>query len=692
MTPSTQHRDPIARALSLGTDGRSVKAWADVLSTVPLFTGLSQRHLRRVAGQATMKRYAPYTAIVRVDDPGDAFYVILDGSAAVRKPGKRSVKLRRGDFFGELALLDAAPRTATVEAESEVLTMRLGRTAFQKVLDSEPKVALTMVRALTPVVRAVRLVGRSRQLTWAQAAWAAYITAEQGLEIALVVFAYDHGGIAAAGLLAAARSADSAVTAPFTAGLGDRFDRRLVLVAAALLTSAVVACMSLAVAMAHGRWPVFVLAVVAAVVIPVYRPVQAALLPRLSDTPAQLTAANVIVSMLEGVGNLAGPALAGGLIVWAGAAPAFAALAALSFATALAVSRVPRTPAAALAAGVSRTRRLLAGFATVASNADVRVLMGTFGMSMVVWGAFFQVLGVAVAVERLGAAEGGAGLLASAAGIGAILGAIGSAGLVGRPRLVPAMAAGLIAWSAALVALAVTTATMVAYAMVIVTGTGLVLMDVVTFTLLQRAADDRLLARVFGVLESQMRAAIGLGALTVAALASVTSLSTTLVLVGALQPVGLLVAWRGLSRVDRLAAADPARIRLLRSVELFSFLPPADLERVAGHLQRVDGEAGEVLMRQGDRGDRVFLVDSGIVEVIRDGFHVTDMGAGSLVGEIALLRDVPRTATVRVADTAELYALERDEFLRIVTGDLTVAGQAGAIADARLSELGELQA
>jgi predicted MFS family arabinose efflux permease len=547
------------------------------------------------------------------------------------------------------------------------------------------------MRALTPVARAVRLVGRSRRLTWAQAAWAAYITAEQGLEIALVVFAYGHGGIAAAGLLAAARSAASAVTAPFTAGLGDRFDRRLVLVAAALLTSAVVACMSLAVAMAHSRWPVFVLAVVAAVVIPVYRPVQAALLPRLSDTPAQLTAANVIVSMLEGVGNLAGPALAGGLIVWAGAAPAFAALAALSFATALAVSRVPSTPAAALA-GVSRTRRLLAGFATVASNADVRVLMGTFGLSMVVWGAFFQVLVVAVAVQRLGAAEGGAGLLASAAGIGAILGAIGSAGLVGRPRLVPAMAAGLIAWSAALVALAVTTATVVAYAMVIVTGTGLVLMDVVTFTLLQRAADDRLLARVFGVLESLMRAAIGLGALTVAALASVTSLSTTLVLVGALQPIGLLVAWRGLSRVDRLAAADPGRIRLLRSVELFSFLPPAELERVAGHLQRVDAESGDVLMRQGDRGDRVFLVKSGAVEVISDGFHVTDLGPGSLVGEIALLRDVPRTATVRVADPAELYALERDEFLRIVTGDVTVAGQAGAIADARLSELGELQA
>src|SRR4029078_2811139 len=174
--------------------------------------------------------------------------------------------------------------------------------------------------------------------------------------------------------------------------------------------------MSLPVAIAHSRWPVFVLAVVAAVVIPVYRPVQAALMPRLSDTPAQLTAANVIVSMLEGVGNLAGPALAGGVIVWAGAAPAFAALAALSFATALAVSRVPSTPAAALAAGVSRTRRLMARLAPVASNADVRVLMGTFGLSMVVWGAFFQVLVVAVAVQGLGGDEGRAAVRGSASG------------------------------------------------------------------------------------------------------------------------------------------------------------------------------------------------------------------------------------------------------------------------------------
>jgi CRP-like cAMP-binding protein len=130
------------------------KGWADVLATVPLFSGLNHRHLRRVADKATMKRYAPYTQIVRTGDKGDSFFVILDGTAAVRRPGKRAIKLRAGDFFGELALLDSSPRTATVEAETEVFAMRLGSAAFKKVLESEPKVSLAMLETLATRLRA----------------------------------------------------------------------------------------------------------------------------------------------------------------------------------------------------------------------------------------------------------------------------------------------------------------------------------------------------------------------------------------------------------------------------------------------------------------------------------------------------------------------------------------------------------
>jgi len=544
---------------------------------------------------------------------------------------------------------------------------------------------------LAPVVRATRLAFRGRDLAWTLGAWGAYIAAEQGLEIALVIYAYSAGGIKATGLLALARSIVSAVTAPFSAGLGDRYPRHLMLVLAASGTAVVVGAMAVSSWAGSGPWPVYVLALLSAVVIPAYRPVQAALLPQLSSTPAQLTAANVTVSMLEGLGNLAGPVLAGALILAAGAHYSFLALALLSAATAVAASRIrEERPTYRPAEGHSR-KTLLAGFVTVAENADVRVLIGTFTVSMLVWGAFFQVLLVAVAVQRLGVNSGATGLLASAAGIGAILGAVGSAGLVGRRHLLPAMVIGVIAWSAALLILALTTATAVAYVMVIIPGAGLVLMDVVTFTLLQRAADDQVLARVFGVLESLMRAAIGIGAAGVALLASSASLSTTLIVVAALQPVGLAIAWRGLRRVDRLAGAPPERISLLRSIEMFEYLTPAGMERVAAHLEPMKAAKGTVVIRQGDVGDRVFLVDGGALEVLKDGAHVADLGPGSMVGEIALLRDVPRTATVVAAIDSDLYALGRDEFLRTVAGDAAVRGGADTMVDARLSELESLE-
>jgi CRP-like cAMP-binding protein len=128
-------------------------SWADVLEDVPLFAGLSKRHLRKVAGLGYERRVAPQTAVVRKGDKGDAFFVILDGSASVRRPGKRTVRLGPGDFFGELALLDGAPRTATVEADTDMLLMWVARSAFGKLLRSEPQVAVHMLHTLAQRLR-----------------------------------------------------------------------------------------------------------------------------------------------------------------------------------------------------------------------------------------------------------------------------------------------------------------------------------------------------------------------------------------------------------------------------------------------------------------------------------------------------------------------------------------------------------
>jgi CRP-like cAMP-binding protein len=159
--------------------------------------------------------------------------------------------------------------------------------------------------------------------------------------------------------------------------------------------------------------------------------------------------------------------------------------------------------------------------------------------------------------------------------------------------------------------------------------------------------------------------------------------------VAALQPLGLLVAWRGLRRVDRLAGAAPERIALLRGIEMFSYLTPAGLERVASHLEPLRVSRGEVLMRQGERGDRVYLVEGGALEVLRDGSQVAELGPGSVAGEIALLRDVPRTATVTAAVDSELYALPRNAFLAAVTGHSAAHAAGQEVASARLARTGQ---
>jgi CRP/FNR family transcriptional regulator, cyclic AMP receptor protein len=129
------------------------RGWADALAEIPLFSGLSKRHLNKIAGLAKTRRYARFTAVVREGERGDSFYVILDGEVLVKPAGRRGVRLKAGDWFGEMALLDGAPRTATVEAQTEVLVMVLGRKAFQEAVEADPKIAMVLLRTLAARLR-----------------------------------------------------------------------------------------------------------------------------------------------------------------------------------------------------------------------------------------------------------------------------------------------------------------------------------------------------------------------------------------------------------------------------------------------------------------------------------------------------------------------------------------------------------
>jgi CRP/FNR family cyclic AMP-dependent transcriptional regulator len=142
-------------ALGGRSDARtSAKEWAAVLAEVPLFASLSSRHLRRVAGLARLKRFERGVPVVVAGRPGDAFYVILDGEVSVGVPGRRRTRLGPGEYFGEMALLDGSPRSATVTAERDVLLLEIGRSAFARLLKEEPAITLALLKSLAARVRA----------------------------------------------------------------------------------------------------------------------------------------------------------------------------------------------------------------------------------------------------------------------------------------------------------------------------------------------------------------------------------------------------------------------------------------------------------------------------------------------------------------------------------------------------------
>ena len=588
------------------------KEWAAVLADLPLFDGLSKRQLGKIAGLGVARRLPPLTSIVTKGDTGDAFFVIITGKAVVRRTGRRNVPLGPGDFFGEMALLDGAPRTATVEATSEVEVMLIPRSAFRKMLRSEPAIAVNDARdagrpaARDPVIadllrpcsgggcasRCAASGWRSptAALGWLQSAWACCITGEQCFEIALAVFAYKEGGIAAAGTLALVRAAVSALTAPLTAGLGDRFRRQTVLVANGAVLTVIVAG-TIAFAAAAGE------------TVRRVRPV-ARVRGRRPGLPAGAVGAAArrrplarAADCVERRGLAAGgpgrPRRPGDRRRAAGDIGARRPRSRRSWCCSPGRRWRRRGSAApptshgrrAIAdGGGGALHEALEGIRETVRNPGVRVLVGLYTTSMLVWGAFFQVLVVVIAIQRLDIGEGGAGLLAAVTGVGAMICAAAAASLVGRRRLAPALAVGVACWALPLAVMAVTHSPVVAAVVATLIGAGVVLVDVVTFTLLQRAAPDDVLARVFGVLESAMRAALGIGAVAVPALVAATDLAITLAIVAAVQPIALVIAWPRLRAVDSIDLVPTERITLLQSVAMFAPLPALPLERLAARL------------------------------------------------------------------------------------------------------------
>ena len=255
-----------------------------------------------------------------------------------------------------------------------------------------------------------------------------------------------------------------------------------------------------------------------------------------------------------------------------------------------------------------------------------------------------------------------------------------------RARLTTVFVYGLILWGAPIALIALARSLPLALVMMVLVGVGNTLVDVSAVTLLQRATPSDLLGRVFGVLESIVIASVAVGSAVTPALLHLIGVRATLVVTGALLPVLTLPLWRRLRRLD-VPTVDARRIELLRGDPIFAPLPRAMIEQLASALEPVPLAAGAVLFRAGDAGDRYYFIDQGSVQIARPGLELILLAPGAGFGEIALLRDVPRTATATAETATSLFALRGDEFVSAVTGHATSAAAADAVISSRLHSL-----
>jgi predicted MFS family arabinose efflux permease len=417
----------------------------------------------------------------------------------------------------------------------------------------------------------------------------------------------------------------------------------------------------------------------------IFRPTQSALLPLLARTPEELTACNLVLTTIEALGIFLGPAI-GGLLLAATSTDTVLAVSSVAFLlSALLVSRIhAERQAEQIFAREPWAQRMFAGFTTIWRDPNLRVIVVLYGAQTLVAGAL-NVLIVVTALELLDIGQAGIGFLNSAVGIGGLIGGFAAAALVGRRRLASDFGLGLVLWGIPIALIGVYPHAPVALILLGIVGVGTILVDVSGITLLQRSVPDEVLSRVMGVVQSVFVGTLGLGAILAPLLISWIGTRGALIATGALLPVLAAFLWRRLTAMDE--AGPDRRLGLLELVPLFRPLPSPTLEQLAGSLTPVHVERGELVFRQGDSGDRFYVVESGEVVVTIDGERVNRLGRGGYFGEIALLRDVPRTATVTAEVDTELQALERDEFIAAVTGHAPSSDVADAVIASRLGGL-----
>jgi hypothetical protein len=431
---------------------------------------------------------------------------------------------------------------------------------------------------------------------------------------------------------------------------------------------------------------VYVLAATDAISYTLYWPAQSSLLVELARRPEELVAANVASTTIENVGGLGGPALAAAVLGFAnpGTTVAVAALLlAASLVTLVPLERQRRAAGVTAEAPAREHDGLLAGFGHLARTRRPRLIAGLYLSHTLALGGL-TVLVAVLALEGLDLGQPGVGILTAAMGAGGVAGSLAALGLVAHPRLARMLVSGVLVWAVATALLGVAPQLALVVALLATTGVSNAVVDVTALTLLQRVVPGRLLARVLGVVEGIWWGTLGVGGLLASLLAEGIGVELALVVLGATLATLAVLLHRPLSAIDAEITVPRQRLETLLRDPILGPLPTTELEQVASGATEIVAAPGELVVRIGDVGEHYYAIVDGVVEVANATTR-RRLGTGEGFGEIALLRDVTRTATVTAVEPTILTVVGRPTFLAAVRGHQRSAAVAEALAHERLA-------
>lgn len=511
------------------------------------------------------------------------------------------------------------------------------------------------------------------------ASYAAFAVCEYGLWIAILIYAYDHGGPTVAGIVAVAQLLPASLMALVVGPLAERRSPAVLLVTGYALQA--VAVSVTAVLLFAGAPPVAVYAgaVAHSCVLTFTRPAQTALTPALATRVDQLMACNVAVGWTDNLGLLLAGVGVGVAFAVGGAGHAFAGAAVLLLGATLLLAPLRRVRTSPVGSQDDSLPVEDPAAPALLHDPPARLLVGLIGLEHVLVGAL-DLLFVVLAVDVLGAGDDWVGFLNTAYGAGGFVLGAAAALVVGR-RLGPLIAATALVAGVAL-ALCVMTGLAGVVLLLVLVGGSRAVFDVSVRTLLQRAIPPERVGRTFAVAEGLTMGGLALGSVLVPTLIALGGPTAALLGTAALMPVVAALRLPALLGIDVHARIPVVEMSLLRQVPLFRVLPATELESLALSLEEQTFAPGEVITREGDVGHSYYAVAEGRVDVHQRGRLIRTLERGEGFGEIALLRSVPRTATARAATTVTAYRLDRDDFLSAVTGHAPTLDSAHAVVRA----------